>query len=58
MGAGRLPGTTQARGNGALGVEHPPVGAGTVALIEDPALALALPLRYFETLGVPRLATR
>jgi hypothetical protein len=41
-----------------LRVENPPVGARAVALVEIPALALALPLRFFETLGVPRLAAR
>ena len=35
MGVGGLPGTTQARGNGARSVEHQQVGAWAVAAVED-----------------------
>ena len=59
MGRGRLSGTAQAQGIGARSVEHEQVGAwGPWRLSKTPALAIALPLRFFINLGRPSLAPR
>ena len=59
MGTGRLPGTTQARRVSVSEAWNTSKSAhGPWRLSKTPALTIALPLRYFNNLGLPSLAPR
>lgn len=56
MGTSRQPGTAPTRGKRARSMEHQQSAHGPWRLSKTPALALALPVRYFRSLGLPSLA--